>query len=454
MTQSAMDDGAHLERVDQPNHLKPPLLIIGYLVVVTLPLILSWLVGGPARPFHKELASGLGMLAFSIILVEFVLSGRFKQISGEVGLDVTMRFHQLMANSALVFAMLHPLFYGSSPAGGQRPWDPTRQLTITTDMSDIWSGIIAYVLLPSFVLLAVFRSQLAIKYEMWRLLHGLGAVLIAGLLLHHTINAGRYGSQQIMIWVWMVFTGLAVFSLLYVYFAVPFFERSRAWHVLDVSQLSPKQWELTIAPTCGSGLDYKAGQFVWLNIGHSPFSMKENPFSLSSAPASGPNLSFMVKELGDFTRTIGQVQPGTAAYVDGAHGTLTVDGRNEPGVALIAGGIGIAPLLGILRQMRLTNDRRQVRIVYGNRAIDQIVCRPELDAEDVRYVLSEPPDGWDGETGRVSPDLLGRCFTQKEIEDWLFVICGPPKMIDDVEDYLIARGAPSHQILSERFVYD
>jgi hypothetical protein len=61
------------------------------------------LTGGPPRPFHQELASGLGILAFSMILVEFVLSGRFKSVSNGIGMDVTMRFHQVMARTALIF---------------------------------------------------------------------------------------------------------------------------------------------------------------------------------------------------------------------------------------------------------------------------------------------------------------------------------------------------------------
>ncbi len=162
----------------------------------------------------------------------------------------------------------------------------------------------------------------------------------------------------------------------------------------------------------------------------------------------------MIKELGDFTRTIGYIQPGTPAYIDGAYGSLTVDGRSEPGVALIAAGIGIAPLMGILRQMRLSDDPRKVKIVYGNRTLDQILCREELDGEDVCYVLSKPPHDWTGETGRIDPELLGRLFTQTQIDDWLFVVCGPPKMMDAVEDNLIGRGTPSYRVLTELFSYD
>lgn len=188
--------------------------------------------------------------------------------------------------------------------------------------------------------------------------------------------------------------------------------------------------------------------------GHSPFTMNENPFSMSSAPAAGPEVSFMIKELGDFTRTIGEIKPQTIAYLDGPYGNLTVDGREEPGVALIAGGVGLAPLLGILRQMRLTGDSRKVKLIYGNRIIEQIAYHEELGEEDVVYVLSEPPEGWQGETGFIDAALMDRVFSEKEFSEWVFVICGPAIMMDIVEDHLINRGTPPHRILAERFSYD
>ncbi|MBZ0334600.1 ferric reductase-like transmembrane domain-containing protein [Marinobacter sp. AL4B] len=434
--------------------MKAFFLIIVYLVAVTFPLILSALVGGQPRHFHQELASGLGILAFSMVLMEFILSGRFKAISNGVGMDVTMRLHQMMARTALVFALVHPLLYQGTPSGGPRPWDPTRELTLTTDFSALASGIAAFLLLPALALLAIGRTQLDYKYETWRFLHGLGALLIAVLLLHHTVSAGRYGSQPVMTWVWLAMTGVAVASLLAVYLLVPLLKKARPWRVASVNQLTPEQWELTVKPDGHCGLGYKAGQFVWLNVGHSPFSMKENPFSICSAPASGPEITFMIRELGDFTRTIGQIKPGTVAYLDGPYGNLSVEGRDEPGIALIAGGVGLAPLLSILRQLRLSGDSRKVRVVYGNRVVDQIAYRDELVEGDVVCVLSEPPEAWAGETGLIDAALMDRVFSEKEFSEWLFVMCGPRGMMDGVEDYLISRGTPSRCILSERFNYD
>lgn len=434
--------------------MKALCLIVAYFTIVILPLLLSLLLGGPPREFHQELASGLGILAFSMILLEFILSGRFRVISNGVGLDKTLRLHKIMARVAVVFALIHPLLYQGSPSGGPRPWDPDRQLTLTTDFSALSTGILAYLVLAGLVVMAIGRNQLGYKYETWRLLHGVLALLTAVFLLHHTITAGRYGSQPFMTWVWVVMTGVAVGSLLVVYLVVPLRQKTRPWRVTAVDQLTPKQWELTIEPCGHAGMEYKAGQFVWLTVGQSPFSLRENPFSICSAPAAGPSISFMIKELGDFTRTVGQIAGGTTAYVDGPYGNVCIDHRSEPGVALIAGGVGLAPLLAIIRQMRLTGDLRRVKLIYGNRTEEQIAYRDELDAEDVVYVLSEPPEDWHGQTGFIDGALIDRVFSESEISEWLFVMCGPIQMMEIVEQHLVKRGIPSDRILSERFSYD
>ncbi|PTX57034.1 putative ferric reductase [Litoreibacter ponti] len=432
------------------------ILILFYLAAVSAPLALSWLADLPPRSFRNELASALGMLAFAMILVEFVLSGRFRTISNGVGLDVTIRFHQLMARGLLVFALLHPFLYQWLP-GPPRPWDPTRELTLTGDVTALASGFLAFIILPAFVLASINHDALGYKYERWRLLHGAGALALAGLLLHHTLAAGRYGAQSELVWFWSAMTGVAVLSSVFVYVVKPLYQRGHPWRVSTIRRVSPKQWVLRVSPDGHAGLDYKAGQFVWLNIDHSAFSLNENPFSLSSAPSQGSEIEFVIKELGDFTSNLDQVKAGDRAYVDGPYGTLTVAGRSEPGIALIAGGVGIAPMLSILRGLDTEGDDRDRVLIYGNRVEEQIVGREEIGTFDrtrTIHVLQEPPPGWDGETGFVSPDLIERSFDAQQFASWLFVICGPPIMMTVVEQALLDHGVSPDRVLSERFQYD
>ncbi|MCZ7675368.1 MAG: hypothetical protein M5U35_05150 [Roseovarius sp.] len=131
-----------------------------------------------------------------------------------------------------------------------------------------------------------------------------------------------------------------------------------------------------------------------------------------------------------------------------------------PGIALIAGGVGLAPLMGILRERHTIRDPRPTVLVYGNRHAGQIAYAGELETiarehgTEVVHVLSEPPEDWDGETGMITPDLIRRHFGGDERRDWLYVLCGPPPMLILVEDTLIGLGVPATRILSEQFVYD
>ncbi|WP_299649282.1 ferredoxin reductase family protein [uncultured Tateyamaria sp.] len=439
--------------------LRATLWALVYLTIVCLPLLTGWLLDLPPRSVRNELASGLGLLAFSIILVEFVLSGRFRTVSNTLGLDITIRFHQLMGGVALVFALVHPFVYKFLP-GPPRPWDPTRELTITSDFWAILPGILAFVLLPTFVLASIYRDELQYKYERWRLVHGFGALLIAVLLLLHAEAAGRYSAEPAVAWMWRGLTSLAVLSLIHVYIAKPLYQMRHRWRVSRVERLTPRQWDLRIVPDGHDGASYQAGQFVWLNVGHSPFSLNENPFSISSAPSDNPEMGFVIKELGDFTGALDQVAVGDKAYIDSAHGTLTIDGRSERDIIMIAGGVGVAPMLGILRKIALDEDRCNAVLIYGNRTSEQIVFRDELDEldqsewADVVHVLSEPQTGWSGETGFIDGELLDRILPKHLYESGLFVLCGPPIMLTLVEKALIDRGVSAHRILSERFQYD
>ena len=73
---------------------------------------------------------------------------------------------------------------------------------------------------------------------------------------------------------------------------------------------------------------------------------------------------------------------------------------------------------------------------------------------DVHHVLSEPPDDWTGDTGRLDEAVLQRYLRFEGHARWLYVVCGPAPMIDDVENSLERLGVPLGQIVSEKFSYD
>jgi predicted ferric reductase len=434
-------------------------LLAAYVALAASPLAVAALAGLPPRPFLDDLSSGLAMTAFVVLLLEFVLSGRFRVFSTTFGIDLAMQLHQLLARTAVVLLLLHPALY-TLPLAPQRPWDRTLEFTLGLTPAATVTGLIGWGALGFLVAAALCRNSYSWRYETWRLTHGLSALVLGAAGLHHALDAGRYSRLPGMAAFWWVALALAAGSLALVYLWRPLMQRRRSYRVRAVSREAARIWEIALEPAGEARLVYRAGQFAWLKLG-SPRPLFENPFSFSSAPAGKDGLlRFLVKEAGDFTNDIGKVAPGTSAYLDGPHGDFTLQDASREGVVLIAGGIGIAPMLSLLRELAATGDPRPVILIYGNRVREQMVDVQRLAQttalRDFSYhpVLSEPPGDWTGLRGQLDPGTIERCLPGGGRAAWTYYVCGPPPMIDSVERALDATGVPLRQIISEKFQYD
>ena len=436
-----------------------PALLALYVVIALTPLLLAVIAGKPARNVWRELSAGIAMTGFAMLLLEFVLSGRFRTISGRVGIDVTMRVHQLAAWGVLLFLLVHPFLY----AVPRLSPDPMRAVTFIERMfTGEWyrSGVIAWAILLALVPMAIFRDRLPFRYEIWRASHGVGAALVAAFGLHHTLKVGAHSADPWLAGYWVALTGLALLTLLFVYVVKPVMQLRRPYRVAANRQVAERTWEVVVEPEQGEPIDFLAGQFAWLNLGHSTFSLTEHPFSMSSAPADRPRIGFTIKQSGDFTNRIGEIPLGTRAWLDGPHGHFVLPGGPHEGLAFIAGGVGFAPVMSILRQLRADRWPGPIRLVYGNRVAAQILYREELEAMageldlDLKLVLSEPPPGWPGPIGELSAAMLDACLERAGRERWTYFVCGPPPMMNSVERSLLDFGVPGGRIIAERFKYD
>ncbi|WP_323767015.1 ferredoxin reductase family protein [Antarctobacter sp.] len=435
------------------------LLVLFYLGLTCAPLAMAALQGHAPRPLRDELASGVALAGLAILLMEFALSGRFRVISGRIGMDVTMRLHQLLARAATVMILLHPYLY-SGLQSLRAGLTPPGSAPLNFDWSGLWPGIVAWLLLGALMVMALGRDGLY-RHEMWRAMHGIMALVMTGFGVLHATRAGRYSGDPALAMLWWALFGVAVFSLLWVYVVKPLMKARRPWVVGAVTRLADRTWELRLSPEGHKGLRYLPGHFAWISIGKPAVSLDENPFSIASAPSDGPDLRFVIKELGDFTNRLGDIKPGARAYVDAPFGSLTLKRhKHAAGVALIAGGVGIAPMLSHLRQLDADADPRPRLLVYANRTEAQIACREELDQRAahgplrVTHVLSEPPPDWTGETGFVTAEMIQRLLDEEALQSWVFVLCGPPPMLHAVEKALMDLGVAPKNILLEQFSYD
>jgi predicted ferric reductase len=194
-------------------------------------------------------------------------------------------------------------------------------------------------------------------------------------------------------------------------------------------------------------------------VARSPFADLEHPFSFSSSAERRRELSFTIKELGDFTETIPSLSPGTRVYLDGPFGAFSIDRRPDAqALVFIAGGIGITPIMSMLRTMRDRKDPRPCLLIYAARTIDDMTFLEELRALDgeldlyTHLIPSIPEDTWDGPSGRLTGELLQELIapTYRNQQCEVYV-CGPLPMMDAVETALLSQGIPRRRIHSERF---
>ncbi|MCM5571163.1 ferredoxin reductase family protein [Burkholderiaceae bacterium FT117] len=437
--------------------LAAALLLAAYVAITALPVLLAWGQGFPARPWPDELSSALAMTSLMVLAVEFALSGRFRGASSPVGIDAVMRMHQLIARPALVYLLVHPMMY-TLPLAVQ-PWDDTRAATLALTPAATVTGMAAWVLMALLVPAAIFRDRIPYRYETWRLAHALGAAALMALAIHHALDAGRYSGAAPLGWMWWLAAALCALALVHVWVLRPWAMSRKPYLVTRLERIAPRTWTLALRAEGHPGCAFRAGQFAWIKAG-SAWRFGDHPFSIASAPAQRPEIEFLIKEAGDFTGSLpDSVPPGSRVFLDAPYGHFTLEGRDGEGIMLIAGGVGFAPVLSLLRELAARGERRPVILVFGNRIAEQIVFERELRdiaaKIDLRthFVLGEPPAGWTGISGQLDPDTL-RPLLPARPEGWLYFVCGPTPMIDAVEHALDRAGVPLAQIVAERFRYD
>lgn len=428
--------------------------ILLYLVFCLAPLLLVAGQNDPeGRHFLIELSVALGFVGLSILALQFALIARFKPVAAPFGIDALIRYHSQVTFVGLAFVVAHPilLFFAST--------DYLHLLNVFTAPWRARFAVASVIALLVLIALSVWRRRLRLSYEWWQATHGLLAVLVVVFALLHASLVGFYVTGVVREIVYNGWIGVLVFLLIWIRLISPLIRLRHPWRVVRVDPERGGASTLVIEPVDHEGFSFDPGQFGWIAVGRSPFSITQHPFSFSSAAdvEPGGTVALTIKAAGDFTTTIPEVAVGTKVYLDGPHGVFSMDSRQAPGYVFIAGGVGVTPLYSMIVTMRDRHDVRPVTLFYASSSWDDVVFREQLAelAEvmpnlDVVHVLDDPPPDWTGESGRLTPDVLRRHLPE-QFRRYEYFICGSGGLMDAMEDALVAVGVPFARVSTERF---
>lgn len=436
-------------------------LVLGYTALVVLPLALAALSDVPPGNAWAEAAAGAGIAGAVMMLLQLVSSGRFRLLSERIGIDTTMGFHRWAAPLALALAVVHVL----ALAGPFDPSDPMRSLNRLWRMlaaPGLRDGVIALGLALAMVPLAIWRERLPLPYEAFRALHAAMALGVVGFTLRHILERGSYAFETPSRVFWLAL-GLGVVLPMITVYARHLIDLYRyGWRVAEIRQRASRLWEVVLESGTGRSLRFRAGQFGWLAALQRRWPVWfDHPFSIASSPRDGKRLRLLIAEAGDFTGQIGALPIGRRVGFDGPHGNFTTDHlQGAEALVMVAGGVGIAPMLGILDDLAERSEKRPVRLIYAARdgaaLLDPALLEPPLKALGARAILlaDDPAGREDLRQGPVRTEHLREALDGLDPARCGVLICGPGGLTTAAADGLHGLGVPLDLIHYERFDYD
>jgi len=432
----------------RPQRVKA-LWVMAYAAAAVLPLA-GVLAGSspPGRSFALELGSALGIVALSLLALQLVLPARVKLVAAPLGADVALRLHRHLADVVVAVIAAHVALVVLGD---------TSNLGLLDPLGAPWrarAAVGACAALAAMIASSLLRTRLRLPYARWRGLHVTLAVGVLALSAAHAIGVGRYTRSPAGV-VLAVLVAIALLAMLELRVLRP---RRLARRPYVVDRVVPERGDavtLVLRAEAHRGRRFRPGQFAWLKLADAPHRLVEHPFSYSSSAARPAQPSFTIKAYCGFTRRIAELPPGTRILLDGPHGSFRPRADAERFV-LIAGGIGVTPIVSLLRSAADAGDRRPFLLLYGSLHFEDITFREELVRlqQDVNlrvvHVLTDPPRGWQGEAGFIDAALLGRQLPSDLSRAEIF-LCGPPPMLVAATAGLESLGVVPERLHVEQF---
>lgn len=188
-------------------------------------------------------------------------------------------------------------------------------------------------------------------------------------------------------------------------------------------------------------LSGRPGQFVHVRCGGHEAYLRR-PFSICRIDRERGTFDIGVQVRGKGTRALAALRENDTIDVMGPLGNGFSLKKEDRSIAVVGGGIGVFPLLGLLRE----HPAGEKTVLLGFRGRDQVVLEQELRQESHGLYIATD-DGSYGHKGFVT-SLLEKILEEKRI-DRVF-ICGPAPMMKRAAEICAGKNIPCEVSLEER----
>jgi len=220
---------------------------------------------------------------------------------------------------------------------------------------------------------------------------------------------------------------------------------------------TPDTFTYRIRPEAGGEvIPYKPGQFVQLHLTPTSEVKMSRSYSVASSPTTRDYIDLTIKIQGTFPQFLKDLKPGHVFGLRGPLGHFYFDPATQPHIVLLGAGVGITPLMGMLRYATFLKLPNKVTFIDVNKTEEDTIYRTELLEEQVRnpnarivlsYTRLAPEHPWKGDRGRLNWDLITK-YVEEPLAKHYF-ICGPDQMNKDIKALLLEKGVPKELVKLE-----
>ena len=231
--------------------------------------------------------------------------------------------------------------------------------------------------------------------------------------------------------------------------------------VAQIFQETPSVKTFRLMNPVGGALpfSYLSGQFLTLTVPLDGKPVKRS-YTIASSPTQQDFAEITVKheEPGAVSAFLhNRVQPGALLDFSGPSGSFIFTGRECKCILLIGGGVGITPLMSVVRYLTDRSWPGDIYLLYSISKPQEFIFREELEYlqrrhPNVRMVVNvSHPEGtdWKGRAGRITKELITQSVP--DLASRYVHLCGPVPMMEAARKMLTELGVPPERIKAEAF---